>query len=260
VDNRQAKDILILYREGIDRPDDPEFSEALALADRDPEVAKWLEQERAVHAALRASFKSIAVPEGLKEQIVSERRARTTLGVKQKMALAAAAAAVLVLLVTIVTTLSPQDGRENKTLSVFRTRMVSTAVRSYPEMDLYTSDLARIRDYLTKHGNGDYLLPAPLNKTASTGCKLLTWQGNPVTMICLNSGGNGKPKDPDLFLFVMNQSAVPDPSTANPRESVQVSKLSTLSWTQNGKLYLLGALGTSARNIQNSVAAELIQL
>ena len=80
MDSRQAKEILILYREGIDRPDDPEFAEALALAERDSHLAAWLEQQRILQAALRDSFRKIAVPEGLKEQIVSERRARLTLG------------------------------------------------------------------------------------------------------------------------------------------------------------------------------------
>jgi hypothetical protein len=259
VDSRQAKEILLLYREGIDRPDDSEFAEALALANRDPVLATWLEQQRAVRAALRASFKQIAVPEGLKEQIVSERRARMTLGFKRKALLASAAAAVLVIATAVVTLNRPPG--EDKHFSGFQSRMASIVLRSYPQqMDLVTNDLGQIHEYLVKQGRRDYVLPAPLDKTAGTGCKLLTWQGKPVSMVCLNSGKNGNPKRPDLFLFVINQNAVPDPSSATPRDVVQVSKLSLLSWAQNGNLYLLGALGPQAKLLQDSVAADVRRL
>jgi hypothetical protein len=127
-------------------------------------------------------------------------------------------------------------------------------------MDLETHDLRQIHQYLVKQGRADYELPAALDKTSGTGCKLLTWQGKPVSMVCFNSGKNGKPKQPDLFLFIINQTAVPDPSAAAPGEVVQVSKLSTLSWTQNGQIYLLGALGPQAKEIQDSVAADVRRL
>jgi len=259
VDSRQAKEILLLYREGIDRPDDPEFAEALALASRDPVLATWLEQQRAVRSALRASFKQIAVPEGLKEQIVSERRARMTLAFKRKALLASAAAAVL-LIATAVVILNRPPG-EDKHFSGFQSRMAGIVLRSYPQqMDLATNDLGQIHQYLVKQGQPDYILPAALAKTAGTGCKLLTWQGKPVSMVCLNSGKNGKPRQPDLFLFIINQTAVPDPSSVSPRELVQVSKLSLLSWKQNGNLYLLGALGPQAKPLQDSVAADVQRL
>jgi hypothetical protein len=256
VDSRQAKEILILYREGIDRPNDPEYAEALALADRDPALANWFEQQRAVQAALRASFKQIAVPEGLQQQIVSERRAHTTLGFKRKAVLLASAVAGVLVLAAAVLTLNRPPG-EDKHFFGFRIRMTSIVLRSYPKMDLETNDLGQIHQYVTRHGGGDYVLPGPLDKTAGSGCKLLAWQDKPVSMICFNSGKNGKPRQPDLFLFIINRSAVPDPSTAIPRDIVQVGKLATVSWTHDGKLYLLGALGASAKQIQESVAASV---
>jgi hypothetical protein len=138
--------------------------------------------------------------------------------------------------------------------------MTSIVLRTYPPMDLVTNDLGQIHQYVTQHGGGDYVLPGPLDKTAGTGCKLLAWQDKPVAMICFNSGKNGKPRQPDLFLFIINQSAVPDPATAIPSEIVQVSKLATVSWTKNGKLYLLGALGSQARQTQDAVAADVNKL
>jgi hypothetical protein len=127
-------------------------------------------------------------------------------------------------------------------------------------MDLYTSDLNKIHDFLAQRGHGDYVLPSQLANSSGTGCKILAWQRHPVSMLCFNSGGTTPSTKPDLFLFVMDDDAVHDRSAANPGEVIQVSTLATLTWTQNGKLYLLGALGTRASEIQNTVAASLRQL
>jgi hypothetical protein len=257
VDSHQAKEILLLYRDGIDRPDDPEFAAALALANNDADLGHWLEHQQMTHKLLRAKFKEIVVPEGLKEQIISERRVHTTFRFKKKLAFASAIIAIALLLISIFTTFDFFPKGEDKYFSGFRTRMVRTAVGLYPKMDLETSDLASIHEFLTQRGHGDYTLPSPLARTTGTGCKLLSWQGHPVSMVCFNSGGTAPSTKPDLFLFVMNEKFVPDPSAAKPSDIVQVSTLATVGWTRNGKIYLLGALGTSARAIQNTVAANL---
>jgi hypothetical protein len=258
VDSSEAKEILLLYREGIDPADDPQVVEALALALREPELAKWLEQQRIIHTRVRTAFSQIEPPEGLKEQIVSERRAHTGLSIKRKAVLVVAAVAALVLVTPLLVSHFPLQG-ENKNFSGFQNRMVGIVLRSYPKMDLDTNDLGQIHAFLSQRGRGDYVLPPTLDKAAGTGCKLMTWQSQPVSMICFNSGKTPSPKNPDLFLFVMDQSAVPDPAAAN-RHIGQISKLSTLAWSQNGKIYFLGALGTAARHVQDSVAAEIAQL
>src|SRR5437899_11848747 len=129
MDSRQAKEILLLYREGIDSADDPELVEALALAQADPELAKWLEQQRAIHAKVRAAFAQLPVPEGLKEQIVSERRAHTGLITKRKAVLLAAAVAAIVLLAPILISQFQRPG-ENKGIEGFENRMASVVLRN----------------------------------------------------------------------------------------------------------------------------------
>ena len=184
----QAKEILLLYREGIDRADDPEVIEALALAQREPELARWFEGQRFVHTKLRAAFGQIATPEGLKEQIVSERRAHTGLSIKRRVALAVTAVAAVVLLAPVLISQFRPEG-ENKNFSGFQIRMASMVLRAYPRMDLETSDLAQIHQYLSQHGRGEYVLPHTLDEAAGTGCKVLGWQSHPVSMICFNSAG-----------------------------------------------------------------------
>jgi hypothetical protein len=48
------------------------------LARQDAELKGWLDEHYAVQSAIRERFKGIAVPEGLKEQIISEHKSRTT--------------------------------------------------------------------------------------------------------------------------------------------------------------------------------------
>jgi hypothetical protein len=258
MDSRQAKEILLLYREGIDPADDPQVIEALALAQRESELAQWLEQQRIIHTKVRTALSQIEPPEGLREQIVSERRLHTSLSGKRKAVLAVAAVAGMVLAASLLISQIRPEG-ENKKLSGFQNRMAGIVLRSYPKMDLETNDIGQIRAYLARQGRGDYGLPPTLDKTPGTGCKVLSWQNHPVSMICFNSGKTTAAGNPDLFLFVMDQAAVPDSAAAN-RQIGQLSKLSTLSWTLNGKIYFLGALGTAAQQVQTSVAADIAKL
>jgi len=120
--------------------------------------------------------------------------------------------------------------------------MASTALRTYPQMDLETNDLNQIRQYLAQHqGHADYTLPKALAQTLPTGCKILPWHGRTVSMVCFNSGKNGSPNTPDLFLFVIDRAAL-----SNPPDSSQLSRISSLttaSWSSGDKTYVLGGLG-----------------
>jgi hypothetical protein len=97
VNVNEAKNILLLYRPGTADAEDPQIAAALALAKRDPELARWLEEHCARQEALRAKFRQITVPAGLKEQIISEQAAQEGNNPPRKIvAVALAATAVFV--------------------------------------------------------------------------------------------------------------------------------------------------------------------
>ena len=96
--------------------------------------------------------------------------------------------------------------------------MAGIALRGYA-MDLTTNNPAQIRAYLAQnHAPADYVLPAPLEKTAMAGCAIESWQGAKVSMICFRTG---KPLPPgeqsDLWLFVVDRASVKDAPPAGPR-------------------------------------------
>ena len=231
MNREEAKEILALYRPGIDDPAEPGTAAALELAKRDPELARWFEQQSALYTATRQKFKEVPVPDQLLERILANPARTLPLGRSPLLWWAAAAALVLFVGLALLR-------RENTeyTFAAFRSKMVRTAMRNY-DMPLMTNDLAVIRTYLkTHHGHGDYVLTPPLAKLPGEGCVIFPWHSRTVSLVCLD-GGQGR----DVFLFVINRTAVADPPA---RTEIQtVGKLPTAAWTEGGKTYLLATRG-----------------
>src|SRR5260370_19108206 len=167
MDSREAREILKLYRAGLDDAD-PQFTEALEQAGRDPELWQWLEQHRAMYAAIRAKLKAIQPPAGLKKKILSEHLARTRTVPLSNPALWTAIAAAIVLLITLTGFWLKPD--YEKAFPKFRDRMVRTAMRSY-NMAIVTNNLDAIRQYFQAvHAPADYVLARPLHQLPGKGC------------------------------------------------------------------------------------------
>jgi hypothetical protein len=225
----QAKEILPLYRPGIDDPTDPEFSEALELVKQDAELARWFEQQCAVYSATRQKFQGIDVPDDLRSLILTGRKPRPDWWRKKVIWAAAAAIAILIAVVS--------QGRAPKpTFASYRGRMVRTAMSNYG-MPFMTNDLAAIRSYLaTNNAHGDYVLPPALSKLPGQGCIIVPWNERTVSLICLD-GGPGR----DVFLFVINRKDLSDPP--RQREIVKIGRLPTASWSDSDKTYVLATKG-----------------
>ena len=238
-----AKNVLLLYRPATADVADPQMAEALVLVKQDAELTRWFDEHCTRQEILRAKFREIPVPAGLKEQIISEQAAREKIiPWRRNMVLTAVAAVVVASFVLAAFWFQPRPG--DNTLATYQNRMVGVALRGYA-MDLATNDPAQIRAYLGQnHAPADYVLPAPLEKVALTGCAVESWQGTRVSMICFRTG---KPLPPgesgDLWLFVVDRASVKNAPAAGPPQLAKVNELITATWSQGGKLYLLGTAG-----------------
>jgi hypothetical protein len=238
-----AKNILLLYRPGTADAADPQVTEALSLVKQDAELAGWFSDLSTRQEVLRAKFRQIQAPAGLKEQIISEQAAREKIVVWWRQPALTAVAAIVVILLALSAIwlqLPPPDN----TLAIYQSRMVRAALGGYA-MDLVTTDPAQIRAYLKQnHAPADYVLPASLEKVALTGCAIQGWQGMKVSMICFRTG---KPLAPgeqsDLWLFVIDRTLVKNAPPNGPPQVAQVNQLITATWTRGDKLYLLGTEG-----------------
>jgi hypothetical protein len=235
---QEAKDILILFRPGTADSKDPQFAQALELTRQDAELSHWFNEHCAFQEAMRSKFRQIPVPAGLKEQILSERKVHVKSVARHKaLGLALATAAFTLLCVLASLWLSPA---KTPSFSLFQSRMARMVLRQYPRMELQTTDLAQIHQHLNDKGLGDYVLPDRLARSQGTGCAVLQWHGQPVSMICFNSGTTSTPNDPDLFLFIIERTAVSKaPPTTTPQFTTITRDMSAASWTAGNKTYVL---------------------
>ncbi len=241
MDSQQAREILRFYRPGAADAHDPQMAEALSLARRDAELGSWFEHHCAVQAAIRDQFKGITVPKDLGEQILADYMPRQNVIWWRQPAVLAAAAVIALMIGLAIFRSHP--GEEYR-FSGFHNRMTSTALRLY-NMDLETNDLTVIRAFLANNGAlSNYVLPSALEKTPGAGCKILTWQGKRVSMVCFNSGRPLEPGEKsDLFLFVIDRSSLADAPPESKPLITKVNKLMTASWSLGNKVYILGGVG-----------------
>ena len=72
MNTREAKEIVLLYRGPMDDAD-PQFREALTHAQRDPELAEWLQEETRCYDAVRAKLREVEPPIELPQKIIRTR-------------------------------------------------------------------------------------------------------------------------------------------------------------------------------------------
>jgi len=247
VNRNEAKNILLLYRTEADAAD-PQIAAAIALAKLDAELSRWFAEHRAAQNALREKFRQIEVPGGLAQQIISEQQAKSkTILRRPKMIFTAAVCAVAILVALglfIFENKKENLPRNYNTLANYENQMIGVA-RSVYAMDLAKNDLTQIKNYLAQNrAPADYTLTMSLEKTAATGCAVQNWYGAHVSMICFSTGKPLPKNQPgDLWLFVVDRSAVKDAPQTIPLQIVTIKGNATAIWTDNGKLYLLGVQG-----------------
>jgi hypothetical protein len=234
MDNRQAKEILLVYRTGTQDDRDPEIAEALEFARQNSDLQSWLHEQTAFHRAVRAELRTISVPWRLKHAILTQRKI-VIIPIWRRpefLLVAACFAAALIL-----TTLWVWRPAEDASLVGFQKRMVGFALRLY-RMDIVTNDLRQVQSFLVANGRPAQLdLTPALRQTPVKGGAALTWQGHPVGMVCFDL-----PKGQTLYMFVMRQSAFGSGALPGPTPTVQpLSGIMTATWSRNGHVYLIAA-------------------
>ena len=235
----RAKEILVCYRPGLDDGSDPELQEALQLCAQNAELQTWYEGQKRAQELLKAQFRAIEPPTGLREQILSERKAAEQLPLRRRLA-ATGVLALAGVIVAVILAFQHRVGPAPYTVETFQNRMAALVIRAYPEMDLETNNLPMIQQYLASKGAPSALrLGAPLADTPTTGCKVLEWREKPVSMVCFKSNPVGKPNTPDLFLFVTDAKDLAGGKKSGELRFSRVDDLNVLSWTADGKVYVL---------------------
>jgi hypothetical protein len=235
---KEAKILLKACRPGTTADGDPRIAEALELAGRDPALGAWFEEQCALYATVKAKLEEIPVPDDLKDRILSDRKVvRPALWTRRRIVLVAAAA--LVLLVAIAA-LCFRAGT-NSDLRVYRRDMVQFIADLY-RMNVQATTWEGLQKAFAKQGwPSDYVVPNTLQSVSLEGGCMLIWRDEKVSLICMKSE-----KKKGLWLFVMNRTGLPASASKEKPQYGKVGKLSTATWSQGDKTYLLATEGDAA--------------
>jgi hypothetical protein len=253
MNNEEVKKTLALYRPGSADRIDPSFNEAVERArphppngrwaeKPDPELGRWFRAHCSSYLSIRARFLEIPVPPELKDRILDKGKIVDAPAIPFRP-MGLLWAAVFALCFCLIAFFWRSHGREND-FNIYRQRMARTALQPYG-MDLPSYNLQAINTYLAgRKAPTDYILPKGMLKAQPVGCAVLQWQGEPVSMLCFQSGQPLPAGEKmDLWLFIIDQPALRNgPAAASPVVA-RVMDLTTATWTEQGKTYILAGAG-----------------
>jgi len=208
--NKDASFLLAACRpNGVDASD-PDFVEAFAEAERDPALKAAIESQRRFDAAIAAHVQSIPVPPELRSRILTggrishDSRPTPWLGSARRLW---AIAAIIVVFAGIGAWYSMRprpesDAWENQALGALNQLIAGEA-----KFDASSPKLADLQQWLRANGSPNAAdIPASLQRLASIGCKTLSWNGHPISIICFHGPGGEL-----VHLAMMDRSALASP-------------------------------------------------
>lgn len=242
MNNEQAKVILSAYRPGGEDATSPQFAEALEQARRDPELARWFAEERALDTVIAAKLKVAPVPAHLEDTILAGRKViRPAVWWRQAGWLAAAAAVVFLMGMSAV--LLPRLRAPSLA------RLQTDAIKwldGLDRLDLATNNLAGVRAWLAnRSAHEDFVVPAGLENRVPLGCRIFDWRGRKVTLVCFKLDGAGGLAG-EAHLLIVDAGALRGAPTG-PARFAQLGRWAIATWREGAHGYVLATHGDEAK-------------
>ena len=237
--NEEAKFILSAYRSNGQDASDPVMAEALEQASRDPELAAWFRNERAVDTIISKALQEVTVPSELKATILAGHRmmapARKSKRPWKTLLRLAAIMVVFVGALAFILQPSPSEDR----IGQYRAEMTHLLATKAAPLDFHGRSLSDIRRWLAGAGVEDsFKISHTLSSQPTMGCQILEWNGAQVTLICFDT------RDGQLaHLLVIDRAVFPQLEDLPSTEVVQEEGWTTATWTAEGRLYVLAGKG-----------------
>ncbi len=238
MDKEQALLILKAYRPGAEA-DDAEIATALELAAQDPELGKWFADEQAFDRAIAAHLDAIPEPLGLKTRLLANAPSQTSPGSPAQwswIVKLAGMAALLFLLVQVVSVFHPAAA-PTALVGDYASEMVSF-IRITPRLEMMSDDLGKIESWLDKKKTTPMQVPAHLAALEPIGCRILSFRGQNVTLICFQRKEDGL-----AHLFVVNRAAMPQMKPGAKTVISQEGEWATASWAEKDSVYMVTVQG-----------------
>lgn len=229
----EAKFLLRSYRLDGRDADDPQFQNALELVEQDAELRSWFSSERTSDQDLSDAFCALPVPPRMKTDLLALRKVLPKRAWRRQISYITAAAASLALLGVLLILLGQFTPRHS--FEDFRSYVVATTAK-LDHLDLRSGELTRIREWLHDHrAPDDFLIPGKLNGKSSIGCRVLSWNGQKVSLVCLEVADNKV-----AHLFVMDRPALKNwPESSLPQIETTKSGIATAAWSDSKRVYVV---------------------
>jgi hypothetical protein len=235
MDEQEARLILQSYAPGAERHN-PEVAAALEAAARNPELAGWFAEEQAFDRAVAAHLEAVPAPFGLKTRILAQLAPPPAASRPWSLAVKlAGVAALLFLLVQVVSFFRPPASEAR--VSNYAQEMVSF-IRLGGALDMESHDLGKIEAWLSQKNAAPQFVPPNLASLRPLGCRLLSFRGQTVTLICFQQG-----PDRLAHLFVVDRAALP---RLKPGDAVILQRegdWTTATWAEKDRVYMIAAQG-----------------
>jgi hypothetical protein len=236
MDNDEAKLILAACRAHGQETNDPAMAEALAQAERDPELRKWFEEEIRFDQVVCSCLEQVLPPADLKRHILAGHRAGQTPRATRTIGVPLGMAAAIVLTFGVgYYTGGLDQTADGFALADYRQSMINV-IETGVDFDAQSSRFQELADFVAlKSAPAIKDLPAALQGDAVMGCKIVSWKNNKVSLFCFR---NQAGEIVHLFVTEVNQSMSAGLATAD-KIIARVNNVPTVSWTDRGRQYLL---------------------
>jgi hypothetical protein len=226
----EVKRILAAYR-----PCDREslgsyFAEALQETEKNAELARWFAEELEFDGAVAAHLKSVPVPFGLKTRILANMSARS--GTKSRWVIALAAAAAALLLLALVIGVSHNSAQHSGSLTDYQQEMMSF-VKLPPPLEMESPKIGPIEQWIAEHKAPLTDIPPGIAAVETMGCRILSFRGNPVTLICFCHGQTV------AHLLMVDRAALPELKSLKAPTITSQGDWSIATWANQHCLCML---------------------
>jgi hypothetical protein len=218
---KEAKNILAAYRPGDQDRLDSHFAEALQETERDAELARWFGEEREFDRAVAAHFKSVPVPFGLKTRILANMSSRSA--TKSRWVAGFAAAAAALFLLALVISVSRGSGQHSGSVSDYEQEMTSF-VKLAPPLEMKSLELGPIKQWIAERKAPLGEIPPGIASVETMGCRILSFRGYPVTLICFCHGQTV------AHLLIVDRAALPALKPGKPPVLASQEEWTTATW------------------------------
>lgn len=239
MDEQQARLILRAYRPGAQDQSDPHFAEALQETARNPRLAGWFAEEQAFDQAMAAHLAAVPAPFGLKTRILAQARAPAPSSASRWTVGLATLAALLFLLAQVVS-LWRNTTPASAALPDYAREMVSF-IQLDPPLEMKSSDLGAIKNWLARKETFSVEIPPDLAALQPVGCRILSFRGHDVTLICFHREGNQL-----AHLFVVDRAALPKLKPGGGPVFSAEGEWTTASWAGKDHAYMIAVKGDRA--------------